>query len=76
MRDKATSQCPQTTNILKKKESEAESNRGPSAYQPNALPLGPTGSQAACEEQDVERIIMGFRERVDTIWAWAERNGN
>ena len=24
---------------------EAESNRGPSAYQPNALPLGQTGSQ-------------------------------
>ena len=36
MRDKVTRQCPQTTTF--------DSNRGPSAYQPNALPLGQTGS--------------------------------
>ena len=42
--DKVTRQCPQTTTFLKRKESEAVSNRGPSAYQPNALPLGHTGS--------------------------------
>ena len=31
--------------LWKRKESgEADSNRGPSAYQPNALPLGQTGS--------------------------------
>ena len=29
----------------KEKRAEAVSNRGPSAYQPNALPLGHTGSQ-------------------------------
>ena len=37
VRDKVTRQCPQ-------RRAEADSNRGPSAYQPNALPLGQTGS--------------------------------
>ena len=32
-------------NVWKERRAEAESNRGPSAYQPNALPLGQTGSQ-------------------------------
>ena len=31
--------------ILKKIRAEADSNRGPSAYQPNALPLGQTGTK-------------------------------
>ena len=44
MTDKVTWQCPQTTTFLKRKESRTVSNRGPSAYQPNALPLGQTGS--------------------------------
>ena len=39
VRDKATRQCPQTTTFLKRKEAEAESSRGPSADQPNALLL-------------------------------------
>ena len=41
VRDKVTRQRrPQTITVLKRKESvEADSNRGPSAYQPNALPL-------------------------------------
>ena len=43
VKDKVTRQCPQ---LLKRKETEADSNRGPSAYQPNALPLGQTGSCA------------------------------
>ena len=37
--DKVTRQCPQTTAF----EEKADSNRGPSAYQPSALPLGQTG---------------------------------
>ena len=41
VRDKDTRQCPQTT-FLKRKEAEADSNRGPPAYQPNTLPLGQT----------------------------------
>ena len=43
--DKVTGQCPQITTFLKRKESQTVSNRGPSAYQPSALPLGQTGSQ-------------------------------
>ena len=46
--DNVTRPCPHTTTFLKRKErAEAVSNRGPSAYQPNALPLGQTGSLAA-----------------------------
>ena len=47
MRDKVTRQCPQTTTFLRERRAEADSNRGPSAYQPNALPLGQTGSRNA-----------------------------
>ena len=37
VRNKVTKQCPQTTTF--------EEKGGPSAYQPNALPLGQTGSR-------------------------------
>ena len=53
--DKVTGQCPQTTTFLKRKGAEAVSNRGPSAYQPNALPLGQTGSQTGC---DLDHIAL------------------
>ena len=44
--DKVTRQWPLITFFEEKKgRAEADSNRGPSAYQPNALPLGQTGSQ-------------------------------
>ena len=33
----------------RERRAEAVSNRGPSAYQPNALPLGQTGSTSQCE---------------------------
>ena len=39
VRDKATRQCQQTTTF----EEKGEPNRGPSAYQPNALSLDQTG---------------------------------
>ena len=44
--DKVTGQCPQTTTFFEEKGERPKrvSNRGPSAYQPNALPLGQTGS--------------------------------
>ena len=44
--DKVTRQCPETA-IFEERErrAEADSNRGPSAHQPNALPLGQTGSR-------------------------------
>ena len=47
VRDKVTKQCPQTTTFFEEK-GEPKRNRaeaGPSAYQPNALPLGQTGSK-------------------------------
>ena len=43
VRDKVTRQCPQTTTFEER--AEADSNRGPSAYQPNALQLDQTSSQ-------------------------------
>ena len=39
--------------FLKKKESRSGSNRGPSAYQPSALPLGHTGSRRAIAKKAV-----------------------
>ena len=46
-RDKVTRLCPQLNHnlFLKRETAEVESSRGPSASQPNALPLGHTGSQ-------------------------------
>ena len=44
VRGKVTRQCPQTTTLLKRKESRNQLNQGPSAYQPNALLLGQTSS--------------------------------
>ena len=48
-RDKVTRQCLQTTTFEEKRRPEAESNRGPSAYQPNALMLGQTGAHKRLE---------------------------
>ena len=47
-----TVQCPQTTTFSSWTESRAEalSNQGPSTYQPNALPLGQTGSPDAKQQ--------------------------
>ena len=45
VRDKVTRQCPQTTIFEEKGEPKRiRIEAGPSAYQPNALPLGQTGS--------------------------------
>ena len=35
-----------------------ESNRDPSAYQPNALPLGQTGSQVEEDEDDDDKVML------------------
>ena len=40
-------------NFWRERRAEAVSNRGPSAYQPNALPLGQTGSQFSLTESGV-----------------------
>ena len=44
VRVKVTRQCPKTITFRRERRAEEDSNRGPSAYQPNALPLGQTGS--------------------------------
>ena len=44
MRDKVRRLCAQTTTFESERRAEAESNRGPPAYQLIALPLGQTGS--------------------------------
>ena len=44
VRDKVTRPCPQNTTFEEKGEPKQVWNRGPSAYQPNSLPLGQTGS--------------------------------
>ena len=44
VRDKVTKTVSTDHNLSGERKSEAESSRGPSAYQPNALPLGQTGS--------------------------------
>ena len=41
-------------NCSRERTAEADSNRGPSAYQPNALPLDQTGSR----QVDVHRVCM------------------
>ena len=38
-------------NFWREKRAEAVSNQGPSAYQPNALPLGQTGSLTRWKKQ-------------------------
>ena len=44
--DKVTGQVSTNHNLFEEKgEPKRVSNRGPPAYQPNALPLGQTGSQ-------------------------------
>ena len=53
VRDKVTRQCPHWDwpQLFKRKlrRAEVDSNLGPSAYQPNALLLGQTGSQTGSE---------------------------
>ena len=43
-------------NFWRERRAEADSNRGPSAYQPNALPLGQTGSR----EWNIKRLRIYF----------------
>ena len=66
--DKVTGQCPQTTTFLKRKESRSGiEQRGPSAYQPNALPLGQTGSRGGRPGLPVPNSPYGLCGRKATI---------
>ena len=49
-----------TNHILfeEKGEPKRVSNRGPSAYQPNALPLGQTGSQEKVRADDDDEVML------------------
>ena len=47
VKDNVTRQCPQTTICEEKGEPKRIRTEVPPAYQPNALPLGPTGSLTA-----------------------------
>ena len=44
-------------NFKRERRAEADSNRGPSAYQPNALPLGQTGSHETVREWSRHLIV-------------------
>ena len=46
VKDKVTKQSLQTTTFEDEKRVDADSNGSPTAYQPNALPPGQTGSHA------------------------------
>ena len=59
VRDKVTRQCPETTTSeVKARRAEADSNRGPSAYQPNALPIGQTGSPAS--DLNAQAVVISY----------------
>ena len=45
--------------LLKRKEARAESNRGPSVYNPNSLPLGQAGSH-----QHQETFLVVYLARI------------
>ena len=52
-------------NFWRERRAEADSNRGPSAYQPNALPLGQTGSHCCCCWSLLYSAIL--RSRADAL---------
>ena len=64
--DKVTRQWPQTTTFFKRRRAEAVSNRGPSAYQPNALPLGQTGSLATTDHSPSFDWHTSFSQSIST----------
>ena len=45
--------------LWRERRAEADSNRGPSVYQPNALPLGQTDSQYGVRSQQLYRAVWG-----------------
>ena len=53
---------------LRERRAEAVSNRGPSAYQPNALPLGQTGSHT-----ETVRFIRDGENVGKGVWRWGKR---
>ena len=58
---KVTRQCPQTKPFWRERRVEAVSNRSPSAYQHNALPLGQTGSHVMYQSYEIYVYPMSYR---------------
>ena len=52
------------TNFCRERRAEAESNRGPSAYQPNASPPGQTGPPMRSLSRDSELRTYPLHERL------------
>ena len=65
VRDKVTRQCPQTTTFEEKPEPKRNRTEVPSAFQPNALPLGQTGSHVFA----ATKIILVAAPANDTVLA-------
>ena len=64
VRDKVTNETVSTDHSFwRERRAEGDSNRGPSAYQPNALPLGQTGSQSLCPTGGVSVLCIYLHAR-------------
>ena len=61
-------------NFWRKRRAEAVSNRGPSAYQPNALPLGQSGSRLLLLLMMIAFILCYSRYRADSLRSYAILN--
>ena len=57
--------------FLKRKESRSGSNRGPSAYQPSALPLGHTGSHPVCLTVPIKSAAVYYLTRQIVLFCFS-----
>ena len=64
--DKVIKTVSTNHNPFEERRAEAESSRGPSAYQPNVLPLGQTGSEGKSIKA-VDIIRSGCRPTINLI---------
>ena len=72
VRDKVTiRQCPQPQPFWREWRAKAVSNRGPSAYQPNALPLGQTGLLGSRLS-----LIVLVEIKLWSLWTFSSTNSN
>ena len=71
VRDKVTRQCPQTTIFEENGEPKwYRTDRGPSAYQPTALPLGQTVShtQHGPIIHSMDLLLYTYRSTGESLW--------
>ena len=75
VRDKVTRQCPQTAAFEEKGERRIRTEVLLSAYQPNALPLGQTGSLSTCLSPAGSIYAQkGNETRCQTNWVYFNRS--